>query len=293
MNSNLPGETFAPVAPTARERRARLLLAAGTFLLLAAIALALGGPTRITYRLDPGELVVIARWGAIVESRTLELADLVGARPAVLGSGVRLFGSNAPGFCVGTFRYERLGTVWQATSCGRQVVVLESRVQGLVVIEPQAIDSFLDSLYARTPSVHYPPPAPPDPLWLAFQGLIWLLPVLIGGTFILVGRGLRYRVHDGYLIVSTALGSRRYPLRGARARRLSSRHRLQGLGLGARLPGYSGGRFLIAGRYALTAATRLDEGVLVERGDYRLFVTPAESQGFLRALAENQAQVVE
>jgi hypothetical protein len=289
MNSYLPGETFLPVAATPGQRLTRNVLAVGIFLLLAAIALTVGGPTSVEYRLGPRELAVRARMGLIAEGRTVELARLVAAQPAVLGAGVRLFGSNAPGYCVGTFRYERLGTVWQATGCGRRVVVLETAGEGLVVIEPESADSFLDALYARTPSIYRPPAAPPKGAWLAFQGVIWLLPVITGAIFFLVGRDLRYRVHDGFLIVSTALGGRHYELRGAKARRVRPRSRVRGFGAG--MPGYYGGRYLINGRMTMTAVTRLDEGVLIEHADYRLFVNPADVTGFMRAVQENRAEV--
>ncbi len=244
-------------------------------------------PRTISYRLENAVLTVEARYSVITERRRVALAEVERVEAVKLRGGKRLHGTAMPGFCVGTFSYDGLGRVWQATNCGPAALVVHGRgLDRPVVLTPPDRRAFLDAMAAGNEFRASPAPVEAGEgmaiirwaLALALAGLP-LLPALF---FIAPGR-LRYLVRPGELEVAGLLRRRRWPLAGVTVRRFrpTKTFRL----MGTAVPGYYIGLFRMAGTTVRVAATHLEEGVLVETHP-RLFVTPAEVDAFLAALEE-------
>jgi len=121
---------------------------------------------------------------------------------------------------------------------------------------------------------------------LAFAPLL-LVPLLVATLFVAPGR-LRYEVGQGELHVRMLAGTKRFPLAGATARRLTPGRIFKVAGNG--LPGYYTGWYRLDGGSARVYATRLVDGVLLE-GTKRVFVTPADVDAFVEELKRNGASV--
>lgn len=128
--------------------------------------------------------------------------------------------------------------------------------------------------------------APPHPELLAVA-------LLTGLGFWLAPRRLGYALTGDGLVLRTLLGRTALPYAGLRARRSAGRLGLRTFGTG--LPGYLTGHFTFgpdpAVRTVRAAATRPSGGVLLESGGRTYFLTPADPEDFLAALARRGAQV--
>jgi len=282
--------TFAPAPVSFRSRWLRIGLGVALCIPLLIVSSLLWLPTVLSYEIVSDRLAIYARAGLISHSRTVFLATIDEARPVRLAAGgIRVAGTGMPGFCAGRFHYPQLGSVWQATSCVADVVMLRVRGEDrLFLVSPAERFAFMDALRSRTPSTFPPASAGKWPLWWRLLlPLLGLLPIPILVLFLVGPARLGYRVDGGVLEVRTWLRRIRIPLQGARARR---HHASRGWRLfGVRLPGYSAGWFRLDGKTTRVYATGRD-GVLIE-GRQRLFVTPADSDAFLGALAEAGATV--
>jgi hypothetical protein len=244
----------------------------------------LGGDVR--YSVAPGELRIDMREGWIRRTKVVALDSIREALPVTLGRGYRTMGTGMPGYCAGLFRYDALGTVWQATTCCADAVLL--RVEGEerpVVVAPADREHFLAALRDGSAGRFDPWPGPPRPAGFELLGLLLLVPILLlpvgPSIFFLSPERIRYEVGRGTLSMKSAFATRRLELAGAKASRLAPRRVLRLYGSG--LPGYYTGTFAIDGHRAHVSATTVAKGVLVE-GRERAFVTPADVRDFLEAL---------
>lgn len=282
---------FAP-AP-ARTGWARALGVALTALVLVpavfGVLLVVSRPS-ITYRISGGVLEIHGGESILASHRSYPLASVTGWREVRLGRGRRTAGTGMPGLCAGYFSYDGVGKVWQVTDCSRDVLLLDVAGEDRpVLVTPPDRAAFLAALQDRRDGDFSPPPYRQPPWWLVFKALIVVgtLPVAVyvGAAFFLASRRLRYRVGGGVLEVQLLLLRKRFPVTGLHARRYTPTRALRWGGTG--MPGYFAGRFSVDGvstRVYASAVKR--EGVLLD-GKPRLFVTPADVDGFLAALGVN------
>ncbi len=280
--------------PTAVRSAARVVIGVVLLVVVGAAGLLVAGvmwlPRDILYEVRADALVVKLRAGVWRTGREVTLAAITAARPVELGGGRRTIGTAMPGYCVGTFSYADLGSVWQATTCGRAVVMIEATGQSRpIVVAPADREGFLAALSTRRPQRFAPAPFAPAPGWiwtkLVLLAPLLAIPMLVATFFVAPGR-LRYEVGQGDLVVRTLLGARRFPLAGVAARAWTPGRVLKLAGNG--LPGYFTGWFSLDGRRTRVYATRLSDGVLIE-GPTRVFVTPRAITPFLAALRANGA----
>lgn len=244
-------------------------------------------PRSIVYRIADGTLTVQARYSVITEARQVALGDGVDVESVRLRGGRRNHGTAMPGFCVGSFSYEGIGAVWQATNCSTLALVVRSpQLDRPLVITPPDRKAFRQAMAIGTELVVSPIAVTAgDGLAIARWALAAAalgLPSLFVLFFISPGR-LRYLVRPGELEVAGLLRRRRWPLAGVTVRRFrpSAALRL----MGTAMPGYYVGLFRMGGATVRVAATHLNEGVLVE-GSRSVFVTPEDVDEFLAALQQ-------
>lgn len=133
-----------------------------------------------------------------------------------------------------------------------------------------------------------PDPDSPPPHWPLLA-----VALLTGLGFWLAPRRLGYALTGDGVIIRTLLGRTVLPYAGLRARRSAGRLGLRTFGTG--LPGYLTGHFTFgpdpAVRNVRAAATRTGGGVLLDSGGRTYFLTPADPDGLLAALARRGARV--
>ncbi len=282
--------------PAPQPATSRLLLGA-LFLVLALPAAVIGAavlwlPHRVVYRTGPEGVTVVLDRGLWVRERHFSRQQTEGIEPVELPPGRRKVGTHLPGYCVGTYLYPGVGSVWQAGNCSRSAVLL--RRQGVperVVLTPEDRADFL-AVWAAGGTASFRPAAVPEGgLWWGLKLLV-LLPVplvlVLPLLFFVAPSRLRYAVGGGFLEVRTLFGRKRFAVAGGTARAVSPRRCFKLVG--SAFPGYYTGSFLVDGAATRVFATSLREGVLVA-GERRVFVTPADRAGFLAALAEQGATV--
>jgi Bacterial PH domain len=274
----------------APRNRAGLVAAA---LLVIAFLVGLGGASilfarpHLAYTLTADALVIDARLGWWPGGRTIPRGAITNPRREAPGPGKRTAGTAVPGFCQGRFRYDGLGAVWQATDCGRKVVALDTP-DGVVLVSPADRGEFLRALTSGATGAFSPLPAPPGrpgaEAWIVLA-LALPLPALAWR----VRRPIVYRIDGASLEVPGLMSSKRVGLAGAKVRRVAL-ERVWRLG-GASLPGLHVGTYRASIGMLHIAATTLTEGLLVEDGDDRVYVSPADADGFLAAAARGGAIV--
>jgi hypothetical protein len=239
-------------------------------------------PTVLSYEIHPAELVIRAHAGVLWHDRSIELDRIEDVRAVRLSGGTRTMGTGMPGFCAGRFDYPSIGTVWQATSCVSRAVMLRVRGEERpVILSPAARTEFIGALHSRTPGTFPPVPAGRTPGWWGLLlGVFALLPVPLLLVFFVAPGRLRYRVDGRTLEIRTLARRIPFSLEGARARRYRPARAWRMMGVG--LPGYATGWFRFDGANTRVYASSR-EGVLIENGR-RLFVSPADTDGFLAAL---------
>lgn len=294
MSHHLATE-FAP-AP-ARTGWARVLGVALTALVLVPAVLGVlfvvSRPS-ITYRIGNGVLEIHGGESILASHRSYPLASVTGWREVRLGRGRRTAGTGLPGLCAGYFSYDGVGKVWQVTDCSRDVLLLEVAGEDRpVLVTPPDRAAFLAALQERRDGDFSPPPYRQPAWWLVFKVLLVVgtLPVAIyvGTAFFFASRRLRYRVGGGELEVQLLLLRKRFPITGLHARRYTPTRALKWGGTG--MPGYCAGSFSVDGASTRVYASAIRrEGVLLEGGP-RLFVTPADIDGFFAALRANGARI--
>jgi hypothetical protein len=267
-------------------------------MVVVALALVLASLTllrlpRISYAIEAGNLHIHARLGSTHEDKVIPIARISGAEPEWLHDGSLRFGTEKPGACVGFYDYERTGEVWQVTDCSAEVVLLRASSETTpLVIAPPDRELFIKALWANSPGVWEVAARRPASWWLTLVALALMLIVVTAAlvvAFFVAPARICYLVRAGALDVLWFGGARQVQLEKCRA----FKHRpLLGERLaGVPLPGYVVGSWLLDSMATSVVASSLEDGVIVEC-EGRMFVTPADRDGFLAALAQAGATVV-
>ncbi|HNX51668.1 MAG TPA: PH domain-containing protein [Thermoanaerobaculaceae bacterium] len=248
--------------------------------------LAMSGPS-ICYEIHGGVLDIRGGKGLLSNHRTVTLGAIRESGVLRLQGGRRVFGTGMPGFCAGRYSYDALGSVWQVTDCRRDVVLLRVEGEALpILVSPPDEARFLAALRERLDGDYSPGRASTPVSWRLFP-LLLLIALLPAAAYVPLAafaapRRLRYRVANGELEVQLLVFRRRFPLAGRTARRYTPRSAWKVAGSG--LPGYFAGSFAVDGQTARVYASVVkSEGVMIE-GEPRVFVAPADTEGFLAAL---------
>ena len=216
--------------------------------------------------------------------RTIDLSSVTKVEETHVGKGHRVAGTALPGYCAGDYRYPDLGSVWVATDCSRDVVVLRLANAKPVLLTPPDRQAFLDALKSGREMHQTQSPPQTGVGWFAVKLLILLAPLttlLLPVIFLVAPGRLRYHLEPGTLAVTTMLRTRRFAIAGATARP----HRLKvGIKLwGTAAPGYYTGLFRADGANTKIYATSAKEGVLIKGADFRVFINPEKQVEFLEA----------
>ncbi len=268
-----------------------IFLAAGLVLMVAVTAPMLGTMGEVSYEITATSLSIMPGSVFSWSPKVINLSDITRSQRAVPQGGIREMGAGMPGYCVGRFRYPNLGSVWQATNCSTNALLIEARGEPLpILLTPPDPTAFESALRAKQP-MHV----------IAGQAdmTIMFLPIGIGAVVMVLGLGLilsltflaptkiRYRVEPGRFEVRTMFLRKSWPTVGMRAR---LHHPKMGRKLfGTGMPGYRTGWFKVDDERTLVYATAR-EGVLIE-GPARVFVTPDEPRVFLDALRQAGARI--
>ncbi len=256
------------------------------------IFLLLGGES-MHYELSADALVVDVQVGVLDDGWQAPRAGL-SARSHVLVGGVRTFGTAIPGHCSGRFAYEDLGSVSQATNCGREVVVVDGWERPMV-LTPADPEGFMEALASGETGEFSPADAGDRSLgWRALQGFTVLLMVgltLLVGRLPVVARSLSYQLSGGRLSAPGLVRPVSMGLSGATARRRVGKGLRRGVRvLGAAMPGLHLGLYRSQGRWVHMATTDLEDIVEVA-GERVMVLSPEDPEGFLRALAQAGVRV--
>jgi len=242
-------------------------------------------PHVVELKIEGGQLDITTAPAPISRHHTIDLAEIVAVEEVDLGRGRRIAGTGLPGYCVGTFSYNEIGRVWQATDCSRPVLVLRRAHDNPVVLTPPDRDRFRAAL-DHGGGYHESQPPPDTGLGWFFVKLMVLAAPFLGMLvplifFVAPGR-LRYRVISGGLEIITVLGTKRFITAGCTARPHQPKVGLRLWGTGA--PGYYTGTYRVDGANTKIYTTSVKEGVLIEGPGVRVFVNPENETGFLEAI---------
>lgn len=250
----------------------------------------------ISYRIHNGTLDIHGGEGLFSNHRAVPLATIRETSEVRLRGGRRVFGTGLPGYCAGRFSYEGLGSVWQVTDCRRDVLMLRVEGEPLpLLVTPPDHAAFLAALRNGSDGDFSPAPVATSALWIVLKVLLVLV-VLPSALFVPLAafyapRRLRYLVEPGEFVVQLLVFRKRFPLAGRTARRYTPRRAWKRAGSG--MPGYFAGSFSVDGESARVYASVIKaEGVMIE-GAPRIFVAPADPEGFLEALHRQGVRIVE
>lgn len=272
-------------------RRRGLQIALGVPLTLLVLGATLFGvwlvwsPHTVELAVESGRLHITTAPEPFTRHRTIDLSSVASIEEARLGRGRRTSGTALPGYCVGRFRYDNIGSVWQATDCSRNVIVLRRAGDRPVVLTPPDREAFLQAVEDGGAYHGRQPQQQGGTGWTLVKILVLLAPLaalVIPVIFFVAPARLRYRVEPGALAVVTMLGTRRFDTTGCTARAHHARFGLRLWGSGA--PGYYTGLFRVDGANTKVYATSAEEGVLVEGEGVRVFVNPERQDAFLEAM---------
>jgi hypothetical protein len=243
-------------------------------------------PHTIELRIEDEVLQITTAPAPLRRVRNIDLESIISVEETHLGKGRRTAGTALPGYCVGNYRYPELGNVWLATDCSRDVLVLRVADDKPVLLTPPDRSVFLDAL--ETGRNHSQAQGPPKTgtWWFIVKLLVLLAPLaslLVPVVFLIAPARLRYRLEPGALAVLTMLGTRRFDINGATARAHWPSVGIKLWGTGA--PGYCTGLFRADGQNTKLYTTSVEEGVLIEGPDFRVFINPARQSEFLAAFA--------
>ncbi|HQU33620.1 MAG TPA: PH domain-containing protein [Thermoanaerobaculaceae bacterium] len=292
MNQNA-SRVFRPAPVTGPARVWFALLSAAVVATVVGLLVSLLRTPTIRYEIDNRALTITSVMGSERQKKTIDLARIAEAKPEWLHDGVLRFGTEKPGYCVGFYSYPRVGEVWQITDCSAHGVVVTSSAEATpVAVTPADPDAFLKALREGRRSVFAPPERRGAAWWVnlfVVTGAGALAIAALAVVLFVAPARLRYTIGTGALEVGTLLRRRVVPLAGTRAQahRPLSGQRLAGFPL----PGYRVGSWMLDNMATSVLASAADEGVLIE-GEGRLFVNPADREGFLAALAVEGCTIV-
>jgi len=278
-------QEFRPPASGARFRFwLAVAVAVAGIVPLVAVGSLVWTPVQVEYVVADGVLT-ISPGGWFDGERRVEVGLVASVRPVDAVRGRRRVGTVMPGYCVGRFHYESLGTVWQATDCGREAVLLEVRGEDLpwLVTPPRRAD-FIARLSAGGGYSARLPIAPRGWFHVAMAALVLAGVTTLAAVIALLKAGpsrLVYLVGDGRLEVRTLFTRREWNAAELHAHRHSPRRWLRLMG--SSVPGYHTGLFRLDGARTRVYAAHRGEGVLLE-GAERVFLTPEDADAFLAAL---------
>lgn len=242
-------------------------------------------PHVVELAVEDGRLDITTGPALLGGRRSVDLEAISSVEEVRLEGGRRVNGTALPGYCVGHFRYSNLGSVWQATDCSGDALLLRLGADKPIVLTPPDRESFLAAVASGGWYVGEQPPPSTGTGWAAIKILVALLPLLgivVPLIFFVAPNRLRYRVEPGELVVTTILGARRFATTGATVRPHRPRVGLRLWGTGA--PGYYTGLFRVDGENTRVYATSVEEGVLLEGDKVRVFVNPDNEAAFLEAM---------
>ncbi len=242
-------------------------------------------PHVVELEIADGHLQITTAPAPISRHRTIDLEGIIAIEKMDLGRGRRVAGAGLPGYCVGTFSYDEIGRVWQATDCSRPVLVLRRAHDGPIVLTPPDPDRFRAALELGTG--YHETQQPPDTGrgWFFIKLMILLTPllgILVPLIFFVAPSRMRYRVISGGLEISTLFGRKRFITAGCTSRSHRPRVGLRLWGTGA--PGYYTGTYRVDGANTRIYTTSIKEGVLIEGPGVRVFINPENEASFLEAL---------
>jgi hypothetical protein len=242
-------------------------------------------PHVVELEVSSGELHISTAPAPISRHRVIDLDSVVAVEDAELGRGRRVAGTGLPGYCVGRFRYDNIGSVWQATDCSRRVVLLRIDGDRPVLLTPPDPERFKRALESGAGYRETQPPPSTGRGWILLKLFVLFTPllgILVPMIFFVAPGRLRYRVISGGLEVATLLGTKRFPTAGCTARPHRPRIGMRLWGTGA--PGYYTGTYRVDGANTKIYTTSITEGVLIEGPGVRVFVNPENEDGFLEAI---------
>lgn len=226
---------------------------------------------------------LLAGPGFLASEREVATADIRSVQPQHLGQGGRSRGTCMAGHCSGWWFYQDIGSVWQATDC-RSDVLLVQTAQGPLVLSASDMEGLREALERHLP--WHDRAEVNAPGWLrvllgivalvALLGAAWVVLACFGGA-----ERLAYEVGPQGLTIHTLGRPRMIALQGAVVRRVTGRIGMRIAGVG--LPGYFTGLYWVDGASARLWATRAQDGVLIESGG-RFLVTPEHPEAFIEAL---------
>jgi hypothetical protein len=242
-------------------------------------------PHGVELRVDSGRLEITTGPAPISRRHVIDLNDVESVEETRLGQGRRVAGTSLPGYCVGRFRYDGIGSVWQATDCSRDVVILRRVGDRPVVLTPPDPADFQRSIATGEAYRRSQPPPDTGRGWLLLKIFVLLMPLvglLVPLIFFVAPARLSYRVESGGLAVTTLFGIRRFPTAGGTARPHTPRIGLRLWGTGA--PGYYTGTYRVDGENTKVYTTSTGECVLIQGPGVRVLVNPEDRDGFLEAM---------
>ena len=134
-------------------------------------------PHNVELRVEANQLRITTAPAPFLRHRTVDLATVSSVEEVHLGRGRRTNGTALPGYCVGRFRYDHLGAVWQATDCSRDVVVLRRSHDRPIVLTPPNREAFLRAIDAGGTYHGFQPPSEGGLGWTIVKILMLLLPI--------------------------------------------------------------------------------------------------------------------
>jgi hypothetical protein len=284
-----PTEPFTFRPP---EHRKGLRLFLGVLLSVFAIGGAAFGaaviwlPRSLNYEVAKGHVVITNGLDIRPSRWEYPLGSITSATAVHLKPGKRVNGTSLPGYCSGHFRFPDIGDCTLATTCSPDAVVLHVGEGVLpIVITPSQQEAFLEALtgdgqYSETVLFD-----DDSGVWLglkAMTGLGVAVTLFIPLIFFLSPSRLRYRVTPGHVEIDLTFSSKRFSVSNCIARLYDPE--TSSKVMGSSLPGYHSGRFSLDGMATRVYATRMNDGILIESPDLRLFLNPEDPHAFLEAL---------
>jgi len=249
-------------------------------------------PQGVDLRLTSGILWITTGPAPFSRVRTIDLSSVTAVEEIHLGKGRRVAGTALPGYCAGNYRYPDLGSVWVATDCSRDVVVLRLANAKPVLLTPPDRRAFLEALASGRDMHQVQRPPVTGVGFFAVKILVLLAPLtalLIPVVFLVAPDRLSYRLEPSALAVTTMLRTRHFAITGAIAR--PHRPRVGFKLWGTAAPGYYKGLFRADGANTKIYATSAKEGVLIKGQDFRVFINPEKQAEFLEAFRSMGGEV--